>query len=110
MSKELKVVIDNNDINGRKIFVDKLTDRVVQDLPVAVFSSSQILGKEDYTLSFEGNCNTENEETVKILCMDNVTTEPEEESKKEPEIKSEDEEMTNFVHLILKEIIKGMKM
>ena len=87
-----------------------MTDRVVQDLPVAVFSSSQILGKEDYTLSFEGNCNTENEETVKILCMDNVTTEPEEESKKEPEIKSEDEEMTNFVHLILKEIIKGMKM
>ena len=78
------------------------------DSAADVFSSSQVLGREDNTLSLEGNINSENEndKTVKMLRMDNVTTEPEEESQKETEFKSE--EMENFIHSIIKKIIQDM--
>ena len=85
--EKANVVTDNSGGEIVVIFhnVDKLSGVVVADSAADVFSSSQVLGREDNTLSLEGNINSENEndKTVKMLRMDNVTTEPEEESLKE---------------------------
>ena len=101
-------------VTGENVFishnVDKLSGMVVADSASAVFSSSQLQEKEDNTFSLEGNSNKENAGTVEILCMDNVTTEREEESKKEPELKNGCEEIEKFIHSIIKEIVQDMIM
>jgi hypothetical protein len=80
--------------------VDKLVCIVGAESAAVVFSSSQLQGK--------GDSNNENGGNVEILCMDNPTTETEEESKKQPELKNECEEIEKFIHLIIKEIVQDM--
>ena len=110
--EKANVVTDNSD--GETIVIshscDKLSGIVVADSAAEVFPSSQVQGKEDNTLNLEGNIDNENGAIVEILCMDNVTTGPEESKKEEPEFKDECEEMEKFIHSIIKEIIQDMIM
>ena len=110
--EKAKVVNDNS--GGETVVisdsVDKFSGIVVADSAAEVFSSSQVKGKEENTLSLEGNIDNENGEIVEILCMDNVITRPEESKKEETELKDECEEMEKFIQSIIKEIVQDMIM